>query len=301
MDSLELMRTFMHIVDAGGISAAAAQMDSTQPTVSRRLGMLERELGVRLLRRTTHSLAMTLDGERCHARGKELLLEWERFLEEMRGAASEPEGLLRVVVPHAFGQEKLVDPLALFLRRHPEVKVEWMLRDQLPDFAASGIDCAIHLGPVQDQSLVAIKLVDVARILVAAPSLLGSRRPIRRPQDLEALPWLSLSRYYTNTLELSHQHSGRTCRIAFDSRMGTDNIYALRHAAIAGLGVCAASAWLLRDSVACAELVHILPRWRASPLPIHLVYPYARHYPARLRRFVELMKEHVPVALNDDF
>src|SRR4051794_29229864 len=110
-DRIALMQTFVRIVEAGSLSAAAAQMGATQPTVSRRLQALERSLGVRLLRRSTHAMKLTDDGERCFERAKELLANWEAFEAELRGTGDEPEGSLRVIAPHAFGQQQLVEPL----------------------------------------------------------------------------------------------------------------------------------------------------------------------------------------------
>lgn len=298
-DRIGLLRNFLDIVESGSLSAAAERDGTSQPTVSRRLRALEESLGVRLLQRTTHAMKMTSDGERCYFRAKELLLEWDLFESELRGVASAPTGLLRVVVPHAFGQEKLVGPLATFLRRYPDVHVEWQLRDALPDFVASGIDCAIHLGEVRDPGLVAIPLVDITRVAVASPSLFPGRRLPSRPQELEAFPWLSLRGYYNNGIELRNLKSDKTCQISFRSRMGTDNLYALQHAAVLGLGICVASSWLLDDAVSRGDLVRLLPGWQAASMSVFLVYPYAKHYPARLRRFVELMKELVPKALDE--
>ena len=99
----ELMETFVRIVEAGSLSAAAAQLHTTQPTISRRLQALERSLGMRLLQRTTHTMRLTVDGERCFKRAKELLANWAAFEADLRGAQEEPDGLLRVAVPHAFG------------------------------------------------------------------------------------------------------------------------------------------------------------------------------------------------------
>lgn len=297
-DRIVLLRTFRGIVEAGSLSAAAEREGITQPTVSRRLRALEDDLGVRLMHRTTHSVRPTADGDRCYARSLGLLREWEEFEAELRSDAAEPKGLLRVVVPHAFGQEKLVDPLAAFLRRYPGMRVEWMLRDALPDFVAEGIDCAIHLGEVRDAGLVSRRLVAVVRHAFAAPSLFPDGILPRIPRDLERLPWVSLKGYYRDSIELVHTGNGRKTRIAFPSRLSTDNIYALRHAAVLGVGACVASSWLMADALERGELVRLLPGWHADPLQVHLVYPYARHVPARLRRFADLVAELVPKALD---
>jgi len=201
-DRLALMETFVRIVEAGSLSSAAAQLGATQPTVSRRLQALERSLGLKLIRRSTHSIVV-----------------------------GEP-----------------------------------------------------------DPSLVAIKLSEVPRIVVAAPSVVVGCTMPTHASELGELPWLALQSYYRTEVQLTHAVTGETHRVGLRPRLGTDSLYALRNAALAGAGVCIASSWLVHDDIAQGRLVQLVPDWRAAPLPVYLVYPYARFYPARLRRFVEAMR-----------
>ena len=298
-DRLELMQTFLRIVAAGSLSSAAAPLGTTQPTVSRRLQALERSLGLRLLQRSTHAMKLTEDGARCYERAKELLANWALLEADLRGASDEPEGTLRVVVPHAFGQQLLVDPLTEYLRRHPRVSVEWLLHDRAVDFIAEGIDCAIHVGEVHDPSVVAIRVAQVPRIVVAAPSVLAGVPVPTHPDELARLPWLSLRTFYRNELSLTHVATGEVQPIVFQPRVSTDSLYALRSAAVKGLGVCVGSSWVMQEDLVRGRLVHLVPRWRAAPLPMSLLYPAARFHPARLRRFVELMRETIPAALAE--
>ena len=296
-DRLQLMETFVRIVEAGSLSAAAAQMHATQPTISRRLQALERSLGVRLLQRSTHAMRLTVDGQRCFERAKELLANWASFEADVRGAQEEPEGTLRVVAPHAFGQEKFIGPLAGFLRAHPRVTVEWLLHDDVRDFIAAGIDCAIQVGEPTDPAVVAIKLSEVPRIVVAAPSVLAGAALPGHADELAALPWLALRTYYRNEVSLTHETTGETRRIAIEPRISTDSLYALRSAALLGLGACVGSAWVLADDIARGRLLHLAPHWRAAPLPVYLIYPHARFYPSRLLRFVETMRKVMPAVI----
>jgi len=291
-DRIELMQTFVRIVEAGSLSAAAAQMDTTQPTISRRLKMLEHSLGLSLLQRSSHAMRLTVDGERCYERAKELLTNWAAFESDLRGANEEPDGILRVVVPHAFGQDRLIKPLADYLRRYPHMRVEWLLHDDraIDDYIAAGIDCAIQVGEITDPSLVVIRLSEVPRIVAAAPEVLQGRPLPTQAADLADLPWLALRTYYRNEVVLTHRETGQVERFAITPCMSTDNLYALRSAALQGLGACISSAWVLQDDLASGKLVHIAPEWQAAPLPVSLVYPYAKFYPARLRRFVEVMR-----------
>ncbi|MBS7456913.1 LysR family transcriptional regulator [Coralloluteibacterium stylophorae] len=293
-DRLELLQTFVRIVEAGSLSTAADQLGTSQPTVSRRLQALERALGLRLLQRSTHGIKLTDDGERCYTRGKELLEGWQALQADLRGARDEPRGALRVVVPHAFGQELLVAPLVDYLRRHPQVSVDWLLNDRRPDFIGDDIDCAIRVGAVEDPAVVALKLAEVERIVVVAPALLAGLGDADDVQLLHALPWLALRTFYRDEVVLARTGDGATLRIPIRPRMATDSLYALRSAALAGLGACIASAWVVEDDLARGRLVQLAPAWAAAPLPMYLVYPPARVQPARLRRFIDLVRAGIP-------
>ncbi|MES2945100.1 MAG: LysR family transcriptional regulator [Pseudomonadota bacterium] len=288
-DRIELMQTFVRIVEAGSLSAAAAQMGATQPTVSRRLQALERSLGLQLLQRSTHAMKLTDDGARCFARAKELLGNWDAFEADLRGSTELAEGTLRVVMPHAFGQQQFVTPLVDYLRQHERVTVEWLLHDRVPDFIADNIDCAVLVGEVRDPSLVAVKIAEVQRIVVAAPQLLRGRPMPLQAAELEALPWLALGTYYRNEVALTHT-DGRQLRFAISPRLVTDSLFALRNATLLGLGASIVSSWVASEDITQGHLLQLAPLWQAAPLPMYLIYPYARFYPARLRRFIEVLR-----------
>lgn len=294
LDRLDLMQTFVRIVEAGSLSAAAAQLGTTQPTVSRRLQQLERLLGLRLLQRSTHAMKLTQDGERCLDHGKALLERWQAMEADLRGVLDEPRGLLRVLVPSVFGQQQLIPPLVDLMKQHPGLSVEWLLHDRLPDFIAEGIDCAVRVGAVDDPGLVAIRLAELPRIVVAAPGLWGRGPVPEEPSELAGLPWLALSTFYRNEVVLTHAGRGETRRLAIQPRLSTDHLHALCHAALRGLGVGVASAWAVDEALAQGRLVQLAPQWSAASLPISLVHPSARAQPARLRAFIQVMRDYLP-------
>ncbi|MFF7398299.1 LysR family transcriptional regulator [Achromobacter sp. NPDC008082] len=298
-DRMLLIETFVRIVEAGSLSAAAAQMGGTQPTVSRRLQLLERTFGVRLLQRSTHAIRLTEDGQRCYERAKELIATWQSFESEVRGAGDEPIGTLRVVAPHAFGQDQFVEPLARYLKQYPNMRVEWLLHDRMPDLIAENVDCAIRVGAVTDPSVVAVKLGEVPRIVIASPDLLQGAPVPQEPAELSRLPWLALRTFYRTEVSLTHCATGASERFGIQPRLSTDGLHALRKSAVLGLGVALGSAWAMQDDLASGRLVHLAPEWRADPLPVFLVYAPSRFQPARLRRFIEIMREHLPVELAE--
>lgn len=296
-DRLDLLHTFVRIVEAGSMSAAASQLGTTQPTVSRRLQALERELGTKLLHRSTHSMNLTPDGQRCFEHAKDLVAHWTSLQATARGVRDEPEGTLRVLVPHAFGQDQLIGLLHDYLSTYPRVRVDWSLHDRTPNFSAEDVDCALHVGEQLDPSVIALKLTDVPRMIVASPALLAEHGQPSTPAELARLPWIALSTFYRRDVTLTHRTTAEVQRIRFEPRLATDSLYALRGAVMRGIGVCLGSAWLLRQHIATGELVQLLPEWQVPSLPMHLIYPPARFYPARLRCFIDLARQQVQAAV----
>ena len=164
----------------------------------------------------------------------------------------------------------MIGPLGEYLRRYPQTYVEWTLNDHSPDFIPEGVDCAIHVGAVTDPSVVAVLLAEVPRSTVASPALLTSREPVRCLDDLARLPWLALNSFYRNEVVLTHVERGEQGRFDITPRLSTDSLYAVRKAALEGLGVAIVSSWLVRDDVADGALQTVLPasaRRAAADLP----------------------------------
>ncbi|WP_213672531.1 LysR family transcriptional regulator [Raoultella ornithinolytica] len=294
IDRIELMRTFIRIVEAGSLSSAARQLETTQATVSRRLQSLESMLGSRLILRTTHAMKLTDDGERCYQHARQVVDAWLALEDEMSIADERPVGVLRVRAPHAFGQQQLLGPLVSFLQRYPQLAVEWMLNDKTVDFLSDNIDCAIRVRAEVDPATVSVLLAEVPRSLVVAPELLSRYPALAIPQDLSRLPWVAISTFYQHEVELQHQEDSRELSFGIVPCLSTDSVYVARNTALAGLGAAIVSSWAVTEDIAAGRLIEPFPQWRASPLPVHLVYPWARYYPTRLRKFLDLMREVMP-------
>ncbi|URK17955.1 LysR family transcriptional regulator [Thalassospira sp. GO-4] len=293
VDRMELMQTFVRIVDGGSLSAAAGLLGATQPTISRRLRTLEDMLGVELILRNTHAIKLTDDGERCYAHARTLIEGWDALTEELSGTDGEPVGRLAVKVPHAFGQDQLLQPLIKFLKRYDQVSVDWVLSDRPPDFISERIDCAIHVGAVSDPSHVAVLLAEIPRIVVAAPDILKNR-PVCDVGMLADLPWVSLKTFYGSEISLQNIGSRELIRFPIKPRLSTDSLFATRQAVLGGLGAGIVSRWIVTDDLRTGKLVHLCPDWQASSLPVYLVYPYASYYPARMRKFFEILRDFMP-------
>ena len=298
VDRLQLMQTFIRIVEAGSLSAAARQLGTTQPTVSRRLQALEQQFGQPLIQRSTHALRLTDTGERALARAKALAADWEEFEQSLRAEPARPEGLLRVQVPHAFGQEHLIAPLVRALREAPGLRVDWLLSDATPNFIEQGLDCAIRVGGTAEGAVVAIPLARVPRVLVASPELVAGLR-LEDPDDLAGLPWIAISTFYRQELQLERDDGVRQ-RLTIRPVLATDSLYATREAARLGLGAALLSGWAVHQDITDGRLVHLLPRWRGPALPVQLLYPNPPAPTARLRYFIEAMRRSMSEPLWPD-
>ncbi|VDZ83721.1 LysR family transcriptional regulator [Kluyvera intermedia] len=294
IDRVELMRTFIRIVESGSLSAAARQMETTQATISRRLQSLEEMLGAKLLLRSTHAMKLTDDGERCYQHARQVVDSWLALEDALQITDEQPVGTLRVRAPHAFGQQQLLMPLVGFLARFPQLSVEWMLHDRAVDFISDNVDCAIRVGADVDPATVSVLLAEVPRCIVAAPALLSGYATVTEPQQLSMLPWVAISTFYQHEVVLHHHGDQQTANVAIAARLSTDSLYVAKNAALAGVGAAVVSSWIVEEELASGQLVELLPAWQVTPLPVHLVYPWARYYPTRLRKFLDLMREVMP-------
>ena len=250
--------------------------------------------GYKLILRTTHAMKLTDDGERCYRHARQLVDAWLALEDDLRIADDRPVGVLRVRAPHAFGQQQLLAPLVAFLQRHPQLSVEWMLNDNTVDFLSDNIDCAIRVGAEVDPATVSVLLAEVPRCVVASPELLAKYPPLTSLEALSGLPWIAINTFYQHEVRLRHQASGQIVSTAITPCLSTDSLYVARNTALAGLGVAMVSSWTVVEDIAAGRLIELFPQWRPASLPVHLVYPWARYYPTRLRKFLDLMREIMP-------
>ena len=146
MDKLQAMRTLVRVVEAGSFSAVAHEANTTQSAVSKQVSALERELGAKLLTRTTRSLALTEEGERYFEQARRLLAEIAEAEGALRRGEQQLTGWLRIAASIGFGRLKLMPLVQSFLAEHREVKIDLRLNDGFIDLVEQGIDVAVRIG-----------------------------------------------------------------------------------------------------------------------------------------------------------
>jgi DNA-binding transcriptional LysR family regulator len=298
MDRIAAMTTFVKVVEAGSMSAAARALELSLPAVSRQIDNLEAHLRSQLLVRTTRHMALTEGGRAYYGRAKCILAEIEDAEIALTTRHTVPSGRLTVSTPVSFGRLLLAPTLPEFLARFPEVAVDLLFLDRAVNPVEEGIDVAIHVGVLEDSSLIARKLAEYRRIVCGAPVYLKRRG---EPRTLEELKFHDC---LISTL-LDSTQTWRFCtpegeiQIPVSGGMRANNGGAVVAAAIGGAGLVMAPSWLVRDDLAAGRLVALPEPFQTPPTAVHALFPHARLISAKVRVFVEYLVNSLTRDLND--
>ncbi|MFW6348931.1 MAG: LysR family transcriptional regulator [Thiohalospira sp.] len=288
-DRLEEMATFVRVVEAGSLTAAARRLEVAKSAVSRRLSELEGRLGVQLLRRTTRTLHVTDAGHAFYQRCVRILAdvdEAELAVSDVHGRLA---GQLRVAAPLSFGIAHLQPAVEAFLAEHPDIRFDLDLDDRQVDLLAENFDLGIRIAPLADSSLVARRLATVDHVVCASPDYLARHGTPATPAELAEHDCLT----YANAPESDAWHcidpEGREHRIPVRSRLRANNGDLLREAAVAGLGVVFQPRFIIHRALAEGTLVPVLTDCDWSRVDAWALYPQTRHLSARVRAFVDFL------------
>ncbi|MBM7773930.1 DNA-binding transcriptional LysR family regulator [Actinokineospora baliensis] len=286
MDELGDVAVFVQVVATGSFSAAARVLWMPKSSVSRRVARLENRLGVRLLHRTTRSLALTEAGRAYHARVSVALAE----LDSAAGAASDsreaPRGVVRLVARPDVGAEVLPELVAAFLARYPEVRVEATLSASA-DLVEGGFDLALRAGAGGRGST---RLQDTRFRLFASPVYLARKGIPQRTADLAAHQCV---RFGDVEQWVLHGPRGEVT-VDVVGQLAADDLSFVRRAAVAGAGIALLPEPAVAPSVRTGLLTPVLPDHHAEGQPLHLVVPSNRHLPSRVAVLRDFLVANFP-------
>jgi DNA-binding transcriptional LysR family regulator len=289
MDRLGAMEMFVRIVETGNFSAVARELGTTQPTVSKQLTGLEKQLKTRLLNRSTRSLSLTEAGTAYYERCKRIIEEVQDAEGALGRLQSSLTGTLHVNSSITLGQIYLTPLILRFQQEYPELMVELTLNDRYIDLVEEGVDVAVRIGRLTDSSLVARRLGSTRRTLVATPAYLTAHGTPNTPEDLVHHNCL-LYAYLSTGNEWTFNGPNGVIRVRVHGNFKANNGHAIREAVMAGVGVAIAPDWLIHDQLERGEVVAVLPEFATAPLEINAVYPSARHVSAKVRSFIEFLQ-----------
>ncbi|KZB57389.1 MULTISPECIES: LysR family transcriptional regulator [Thalassospira] len=286
MDRFQAMRIFVRVVEAQSFAAAARELGSSPPAVTRAVAFLEEITGARLLTRTTRSVTLTEPGANYYDDCKRLLADLEEAEAAAGGAYARPSGTLTITAPVLFGQMYIFPVMTEFLDLYPEVRGRVLLFDRIVNIVEEGIDLAIRIGHMADTSMSAIKVGTVRRIICGSPDYFARCGRPQGPADIGAHRVVAST---GSSAPLDWQFGGdQNIRLSVNARLQTNSIEAARKAAIDGWGLVRMLSYQAVPFIENGSLEVVLSDYEPEPLPIHIVHPEGRHAPAKVRAFIDL-------------
>jgi DNA-binding transcriptional LysR family regulator len=278
---LNRVAVFVRVVEEQGFTAAAKALGLPKSSVSRGVGLLEAELGVRLLQRSTRRVSLTEAGGAFYERASRGLAGVEEAaaaVADMQGALRGP---IRMTAPVDAGERLLAMPLARFVRRHPKVHVELVLTGRVVDLVEEGFDLALRAGLLRDGSLGARKLGESEGGVFASPRYLAKRGTPAQVEDLARHRCVLFRPTRGRAIWALAGPAGEE-RVEVSGPLGADDLSFVRRSLLAGVGLGLLPAFVCAHDVERGRLERVLPAYRAFSAPLHLVYPSARYVPRRV-------------------
>lgn len=291
MQDLNDLRFFAEVVEQNGFAAAARKLGMPRSRLSRRIGLLEDRLGVRLVHRSTRRFAITEIGREYYRHCVAMMVEADAAQETIDRMRSEPQGMVRVSCPASLIYFQVGEMIARFMEQYPKVEVMLESTNRRVDIIREGFDLAIRVRfpPLEDSDLVIRKLADSPQRLVASPSLVQAfARPLV-PEDLSKLPSLAW-----DPVRLEHEWrldgpGGVSSTIRHRPRFVTEDMVALRLTALRGVGVCQFPTFVVEDDLRSGRLIDLLPDWAPRTGIIHAAFPSRRGLLPSVRALLDFL------------
>jgi DNA-binding transcriptional LysR family regulator len=288
VNRLDDLHAFVAVVDKGSLTSAAKHLGRSLQSVSRSLAVLEREIGVELVRRTTRRSAPTEAGLIFRRRLGDALTTIETAKREAGNRRSEIVGPLRIAASSSFGPRYLVPVIAAFMDAHPSVDVELDLSNQYIDLVAERFDLAVRIGEMADSAMKSKHIAHARRVFFAAPKYFTKHgRPIN-PEDLLRHQCIIRSTAREGDV-WPFLVNGKMRSVKVGGRLQTDGAQAANAAAACGLGIGSAMLWQVKELVDRGDLELALTRFEPPPALIRAVWPSTKVLPEKTRLFVDFL------------
>jgi len=282
-DRFHEVQVFQAVARTGGFAKAARRLHLSPPAVTRAVSGLEERLGVRLLQRTTRSLALTEAGLRFLADTEKILEMLENAEKQASGAGVEPRGHLTITASLTFGRGPLATVLSEFLAAHPRITASLVLMDRIVNLVDEGIDLGVRIAELPDSTLIARRLGAVRRVLLASPDYLARHGAPETPAALAGHRVIS----FTGMMPHPEWRPASGPPVALAPAVEVNDALAAIAMAERGEGICPALCYVVGDAVRAGRLVPVLDDFGPPAVPVHLVHPQGRLLEPKLRAFMD--------------
>jgi DNA-binding transcriptional LysR family regulator len=278
----------MAVIEAGSMARAAEALGLTSSGVGRAVSRLEARIGVRLLERTTRTMTLTDEGRRFYEEVGPHLDGIEQAAMTAAGATGTVRGRLRVNVDPFFTRVVLAGQVAAFLDRHPNVRLELIMRDHVGDLVADGFDLALRFGEPPTGSLIARKLIETRILTVASPSYIKRHGRPKNPSEVAHLPCIDFyDAANACAFEWEFRNGAEVLPVKPSSRLMVSDVGAMLGACEAGAGIAQIMELGSKEIVDSGRLVELFPDWPGELFPLYALYPSRQHRAAKVRAFVD--------------
>ena len=283
------MKAFIAVSHTGSFARAADSLGLSRAMVTKHIRQLEDSLGVRLLNRTTRKLSLTEVGAAYRERCSQILADVDEADSAATQLSSQPTGMLRIAAPPSFGAFHLVPAIGDYIDVYPKVQVSLTLTDRLPDLAEDGHDVSIHLGELQDSSLVAQRVAHARMVVCGAPTYFARHGVPRHPDELARHQCLRYSTHAAHHDQWAFVGQEQ-CNVKVGGPLIANTGDALRVGALEGLGIVLLPTYMVGDDLRAGRLVAVLSEFEPAGIDINAVYLHRKHLSAKVRTFVGFLK-----------
>jgi DNA-binding transcriptional LysR family regulator len=285
-ENLAALRLFVRVAQIGSFSKAARELGLSQPTVSRIVATLEKELGIGLFTRTTRALSLTEAGADYLARIEPILEALNEANHALSGA-TRLRGVLRIGVSSTVAFREIIPRLPRFAGQHPGLRIEVLINDRRQDLILEGVDIAIRLGALPDSTVVARKIATLPRIVAASPDYLARMGIPETPAALASHDII------TGPVSTAggwlFRKDGRSVTVKVKGPLSVNLNEGAIAAAVAGMGVVATGMSYVLPEISSGSLVQLLPDWEMDRIDVHAVHGGGRTAKPAARAFADFL------------
>jgi len=288
MDRIAAMTAFVRVVEAGTFTKAADTLHLPNATVTRLIQALEEDLKIRLLHRTTRSVTVTPEGAAYYERVVRLLADLADIESSAKQSLASPSGRVRIETAAALAATVIVPALGEFYRSYPNVEIELGVGNRHADLVAEGIDCAVRVGELTEQFLVARRIGEFQFSTCAAPALVAPNGKPATPENLRSFATIGMSSSQPGRpLPFRFAKGQENLELSLAHRLVVNDTNTYVSAGLSGLGIMQVPTYCVHAALADGRLVEVLDDWSTGTIPVHVIYPPNRYVSAKVRVFID--------------
>ncbi len=285
------LRVFILVARRAGFAAVAQELGVSPAYVSKRIALLEQNLNVVLLHRTTRRVTITEEGERIYEWAQRILHDVDQMMDELSDVRQVPQGMLRIISSFGFGRQVVAPALSALARQYPQLELRFDVEDRLVDLANEGVDLDIRIGDDIAPNLIARKLGTNYRILCASPSFLAQHGTPKQLADLATCSCLVIKErdHPFGIWQLQNKEGEHVIKVT--GPLSSNHGEIVHQWCLDGQGIALRSWWDVCDNIASGHLVHVLPEYY-QPANIWAVYVSRLATSAKVRITVEFLRHY---------